>query len=342
MDIFMNKWILIRKSFLFQLLLIFGLQGCGGSDSENDWYDEPETEEEEINTETGGSSNTLSSNIWMTASCAQDENGVYFKSLFEFKADGQILYGYQDFQDASCTTATSETALPSSLLTTYTTGNTSTLQDGTSGTLITIAFTENNISTTVDGYYRITDQNTLCFSHNFAINTGRFEHINGPAEPMDYENCLTVHSVANGSNQNPNPNPNPQSGNLLGAWLLPTRCIAYDDGGTFNIMYQYTEDNRLLIAPLSYESDNCSGDGSGSMNDFIDTDPPTTYTELGEETLPNGTQGFKLRFSDNNGNVDGFYVIDNQQRVCLSYNLGLTDSNSTDIDYENCLVKLDQ
>ncbi|MET0122406.1 MAG: hypothetical protein ABW124_15315 [Candidatus Thiodiazotropha sp. 6PLUC9] len=340
----MNKGTLLRLSFLLPLAFIFALQGCGGGgggggDDDNDNSNNTDVEDTtDVDDSTDDNSvSDLSSKIWMSSNCIQDSSGVYFKSLYEFKANGEVLQGYQDFQDTSCTTRKDETFLPSSLMTTYTKGASETLQDGANGYLITIAF--NNV--TVDGYYTITSQDNLCFTSNFSINTADFSYEIIPSAPIDYNNCLTVHSDANGQDPNPNPNPNPQNSDLLGMWWLQTLCYASDTGGTHNIILKFTEDNKVLYATLPYESNDCSGNPSTSST-FMEFNSPTTYSDLGETTLANGTLGHNLRFSyASAGTDDGYYIFNAQNHLCLSYNLsGFSNNYTTDIDYDNCMVKL--
>jgi hypothetical protein len=330
----MNKGTILRLSFLLPFTLIFALHGCGGDSSDNS----NEKPDNTNNTDNSAGIN-ISSKIWMTSNCIQDDAGVYFKSLYEFTADGTILQGFQDFQDTSCTTPKDETVLPYNQLTTYTDGGSTTLQDGTNGNLITIAFSD---ILTVDGFYTITSQNTLCFTSNFSINTGDFRNIPGPAEPVDYNNCLTVYNATNNQSPNPNPNPSPspQNSELVGMWWLNTLCYISDTGGTHTVILKFTEDNKLLYANLPYTSNDCSGN-PGTSSTFMEFESPITYSDLGETTLSNGTLGHNLRFSGGSYSEDGYYTFNTEHSLCLSYNLGFNDDiNTTDIDYENCLPKL--
>jgi hypothetical protein len=334
-------------TLLMSLTLIIALQACGGGGGGGDKPNNTEETEETDNDSDNDNDNdnntnntTIESKIWLTANCIQDNSGVYFKTLYQFNTSGEVLEGYQDFQDTSCTTPTTETVWPSNTLTTYTKGASDILQDGATGTLITLAFSSNAANVTVDGYYTITDQNTLCFTTNLSINTGDFSYQNIPSPPIDYDNCLTVHSEASNSNPDPIPDTNTQDSVLLGMWWLRSICYASDTGGTSNVILKFTPDSKLLYATLPYESNDCSGTPS-DYSDFIEFDTPTTYEDLGEMTLPIGTLGHGLILSNSSDTIQGYYIFDANKDLCFSHNLGFgTGTSSTEIDYDNCLVKL--
>jgi hypothetical protein len=273
----------------------------------------------------------------MTSECIQDPNGTYYKSLYQFTSDGQVLYGWQNFQDTSCTTS-ANTVLPSNNLGTYQNLGSQTLPDGTQG----YGFRFTSEGTSYDGFFALTDNNTLCFPTNLSFRTeGRYVNPEDTSPSVDYEHCLTIHSSSN-PNPDPNPNPTPDTGSatLQDIWLLRNICAPLDNGGYALWLYQFTEDSRLLYAGAVFDNENCEGDSTTS--DFYEYEPPVTYSYLGETTLADGTQGHSIQLSNGTATINGYYIIDSQDRLCVSHNLefATTGSTSTDIDYEHCMNRI--
>jgi hypothetical protein len=251
---------------------------------------------------------------------------LIFLGLMDINARGfsKCIYsGFQYFQDTSCSTPKEETNLPDKHISEYKLGGNTTTEDGTNGNLITLDF-ESNV--TVDGIYTITSQNQLCFTSNLSINTADFSFKAGAAGPIDYNNCLTLHSAENNQGQNP------QNSNLVGIWKAHTLCNPSDAGGTYQYALEFTKDNKVQGLNIPYATDDCSGEPGNASNATT-----YTYTDLGETTLPNGTTGHSLQYISSDSSTQGYYTFDNENNLCLSYNLGFSDNNSTDIDYENCL-----
>jgi hypothetical protein len=274
----------------------------------------------------------------MTSDCNQGTDG-YYKTLLEFTADGKILAGNQGFHDSSCT-STADTIFPYSEARTYTQGTSQTLEDGASGYSITVGGFEGG--GTASGYYTITAQNALCFSTNFTVNTGMFSSDGTTSSQINYNSCLSAHSDTDtGSTPagptTPGPGPTtpttPQDSNLVGIWWLRSTCFAMDDGTSAEAIMKFTAENELHIALFPYQGSSCTGDSTASVFELLGM-----YSDLGPMTLPSGVSGYGLEY---NGE-DAYYVFDAENRLCLSYSMGFTESMSTDIDYENCLDRIDQ
>ena len=79
--------------------LILSLTGCGGGGDE-----EPTTNESDTPSDANSATSTLTSKLWLTSECLLNAGNNYIEGLYQFTSDGQILYGYQKFQDTSCST----------------------------------------------------------------------------------------------------------------------------------------------------------------------------------------------------------------------------------------------
>jgi hypothetical protein len=340
----------------FHCILALALAGCGGGGGGDGSPSQDNTENTTDNTDTTDTTdpvnpngNDITANIWMTSECRQDNAGTYYRSLYHFTSDSQVLQGWQDFQDSSCTTRADTILMPSNEFGTYRNLGSQILPDGAQG--YGLRYTDEGQS--YDGFFTLTGNNTLCFSTNITFRTQGL-HINtdDTSPSVDYEHCLSVHSSASPSpnpipNPNPTPNPNPSpspdigSTGLPGKWLLANVCKALDDGGSMLWIYQFTNDNRFLYAGAVFENGSCQGDGTAT--EFFELEPPVTYSYHGESTMQDGTQGHSIQFSNGSETYNGYFVIDSQDRLCVSYNLELTveGSDSTAIDYEHCMVKMD-
>ncbi|MEJ2619195.1 MAG: hypothetical protein P8163_02790, partial [Candidatus Thiodiazotropha sp.] len=118
-------------------------------------------------------------------------------------------------------------------------------------------------------------------------------------------------------------------------------CIPMDDGTYALAAFQFTDDNRVLIATAPYQDSTCQG--SSSTTGYYEYNPPWTYIDQGPVTLPDGTQGYGLQVSDGSETVNGYFTMGSQNTLCVSYIFGFTaleESDSTDIDYSNCLAPL--
>jgi hypothetical protein len=321
-------------------------EGDTGEDTEGDTSEEAEGHTDE---ETGDSTATgisISAKIWMTSDCNQGDEG-YIKTLFEFTADGSILAGHQGFHDSSCT-STSDTIYPYNEARTYTQGAIQTLQDGTSGYPITVAGFDDG--GTADGYYTITAQNELCFSTNFTVNTNVLSSDGTNTSEINYNNCLTAHGEAAGGSTPTDPTTN--SGEevvefLHTEWLADNICYPDDNGeGSYQRFFQFMFNGLVLNSSfLDYSTPDCTGE---SRPDHIAwTEDQGEFVDLGEETLADGAVGHRIQMTNPATNLSetvGYYVINDMDQLCLSYNLGLnsdTNGSSTDIDYEHCLKPYD-
>ena len=108
---------------------------------------------------------------------------------------------------------------------------------------------------------------------------------------------------------------------------------------------EFTDDNRVINSELVFMTSDCSMDG-----ELIDRNSQDDggYNDLGEETLSDGTLGHRIEMSNLNSDTEeslvGFYVIDQTEQLCLSYNFGINNdasSSSQDIDYEHCLISIE-
>ncbi|MET0051206.1 MAG: hypothetical protein ABW095_09015 [Candidatus Thiodiazotropha sp.] len=337
----MNIRICKQPSILLVVAVMLALVGCGGGGGDNDTPSNSNTDDSsDPVTDTDMS---ISASIWMTSRCKQDNLGVYFLSLFQFTSDGQVLMGYQDFQDSSCSTRASTQLLPSENNGSYTVLGSETLQDGTPG---------HRMNATIDGktndvYFAITTENKLCFSPNLVLQTVDGTFVGNPTPELDYQNCLSVHSPVDNSSPDPDPNPNPtpdpdpadQLTSLEGTAWIASNCVDY---GTVyaKLMYQFSG-NELTIGAMGYDNASCQGEGT--FPGFASYTTSLYYTDLGSTTLPDGTQGYGLRLTNGIDYTNGYYTFTEQNRLCTSYAFDLSnidDSNtSLDIDYANCLTR---
>jgi hypothetical protein len=329
------------KRYVLALHLIFALvlTGCGGGGGGDNDPPSVDNTTDTVNQD----SNDITAYTWMTLDCIQDNYGTYYKSLYQFTSDGQVLHGWQDFQDSSCTARADTNLLPSTDFGTYQSLGSQTLPDGSQG--YGLRYTGDGES--YDGFFTLPDNNTLCSSSNISFRTEALYIDPDDTSPsVDYEHCLSIYSSNNPNpnpNPDPNPNPNPDVNNtgLEGKWLLWNMCIPLDSGGYALPIYQFTEDDRLLYALAEFENDTCQGDSTASS--FYEFDPPATYRYQGEATLPDGTQGHSIQLADGTETNNGYFIIDPQEGLCVSYSLELTveSSESTDIDYEHCMIRID-
>ncbi|MGD9172145.1 MAG: hypothetical protein PVI97_19165 [Candidatus Thiodiazotropha sp.] len=352
----MIKRKLLRIVLLLYIFFALVLAGCGGGDSDNpssvnDTENTTDTNDPETTLDSNDpvdqNGNDITANIWMTSDCMQDNTGTYFKSLYQFTSDSQVLQGWQDFQDSSCITRADANLLPINDSGAYQNMGSQALPDGTQG--YGLSYTHDGNS--YDGFYALTDDNSLCFSTNISFRTdGRHINPDDTSPSVDYDHCLTIHSSTNPNpDQNPNPTPTPiptqgpdtGSVGLQGKWLLWNVCMPLAAGGSALLVYQFTDDNRFLYAVAGFDNDTCQGDGTTS--DYFEAEPPITYSYQGEATMPDGTQGHSIQLTDGSETYNGYFVIDSQERLCVSYNLEITveSAESTDIDYEHCMVRVD-
>ncbi|MES9831066.1 MAG: hypothetical protein ABW139_02385 [Candidatus Thiodiazotropha sp. DIVDIV] len=293
------------------------------------------TTSDEDNEDREEASKKISANSWMTPDCLRDNAGQYYRALYKFTNDGEVLSGKQSFQDTSCSTQTNDTILPHSFTGTYEIMDGETLEDGTDGFSFDF-FVQNR---TIHAYFRQTDNSTLCFSNNlrFRADTVNIE-TRSTAPSVDYDNCLKAYRNSDNSDPDPGPNPSP-SASLQGVWGLKTQCRVNDAGKHFFWLLNFTQDNRVLEAYAFFNNDNCSG--TAQATDFSDIN--LNYTDLGEVTLPNGGQGHQMRLTQGTNSFEGYYTFDSQNRLCISHSFTLTrtDNPSTDIDYNNCFSRPD-
>jgi hypothetical protein len=160
-----------------------------------------------------------------------------------------------------------------------------------------------------------------------------------PSSVNDTENTTDTNDPETTLDSN---DPVDQNGNDITANIWMTSDCMQDNTGTyFKSLYQFTDDNRFLYAVAGFDNDTCQGDGTTS--DYFEAEPPITYSYQGEATMPDGTQGHSIQLTDGSETYNGYFVIDSQERLCVSYNLEITveSAESTDIDYEHCMVRVD-
>ncbi len=330
-----------QPTIFIVVAMMLALTGCGGGGGGDDApppnSNADETTDPVEDTDTDISSQ-ISSSIWMTSMCRQDNEGTYFHSLVQFTSDGQVLMGWQDFQDSSCSTRASTQLLPSENSGSYSILGSETLQDGTPG--YKMHATIDGI--TNDAYFAITTENKLCFSPNLVLQTVEGSFTANPTPTLDYQNCLSVHSSVDNPNPNPTPDPDPvsQDTTLEGTTWMTSNCIHFS-AGYGKIIYQFAG-GEITYAILDYNSASCDGDAS-SLSSFTSLDPAIYYSGLSSATLPDGTQGYNLRLSNGTDTTDGYYTYGEQSRMCTSYafDFAIVDASneSLDIDYTNCLIR---
>jgi hypothetical protein len=205
----------------------------------------------------------------------------------------------------------------------------------------------NDNAQSADAYFRFLDEETLCFSNNILLETEVIDLEQGDGSSIDYEHCLTYHSTVDDQPPSPQPDSNSVSSQLQKHYWLADDICYHSEGevSSFMRIFEFTDDNRVVNTELVFMTTDCSMEG-----EIIDrsTQGDGSYIDLGEETLSDGELGHRIEISNPNSNTDeslvGFYVIDQTEQLCLSYNLGInndTSSSSTDIDYEHCLVSID-
>jgi hypothetical protein len=333
-----------QPTIFILVALMLTLVGCGGGGgNDNDTPPDSNPDDTTDPVEETDTSNSISASIWMTSLCKQDSAGTYFHSLVQFTSDGQVLTGWQDFQDSSCSTRASTQLLPSENSGSYTILGSETLQDGTPGYKMNATID----GITNDAYFAITTENKLCFSPNLVLQTVDGSFTGNPTPALDYQNCLSVHSGVDNPNPNPNPNPTPdpdpvtQDTTLEGTTWMTSNCINFNTGYG-KIIYQFAG-GEITVAKLYYNNANCAGDAS-SLSEFSSVESAAVYySGLSSATLPDGTQGYNLRLTSTEGTLDGYYTYGEQSRMCTSYafDFALVDASndSLDIDYTNCLIR---
>ncbi|MCG7870703.1 MAG: hypothetical protein N0C81_12130 [Candidatus Thiodiazotropha lotti] len=277
----------------------------------------------------------IRANMWLTPDCLQDNSGQYYRGLYKFTDDGEILSGEQGFQDASCSTKTNETTQPRTFSGSYAVLDSETLEDGTDGFSFDYSIETRNIL----AYFRMTDSETLCFSNNLEFRADVVNIETGSVDPrVDYRNCLTLNRSSDDNDPDPNPNPGPAV-NLQGVWVLSTQCRVNDAGNHYYWLVDFTQDNRVLEAYAFFNNTDCSG--TTTATDFSDIN--LTYTDQGEATLPDGRKGHQMRLIQGVNSFDGYYTFDAQNRLCISHSFTLTrtDNDSTELDYNNCFSRPD-
>ncbi|MET0029578.1 MAG: hypothetical protein ABW101_18255 [Candidatus Thiodiazotropha sp.] len=275
----------------------------------------------------------LQANNWQSSDCMRDNNGTYRKGLYRFGDDGQLRLGYQAYQDSSCSTRANDQHSPDSIQAGYEMQGEETLFDGSDGYAIDLDILGNSINS----YFNLRDSDTLCFADNVTFEAnGLSAEINNSASYIDYDHCLSIYS----SNNDPNPNPNPvTNANLQGIWVLGTQCRVNNTGDHFYWIMQFRDDGHVFQAYAFFDNANCSGTTTSTT--LAELDPVLTYTDLGEATLSDGRQGRQMRLSQGANNFEGYYIIENQNELCVSHSFTLTGSGltSTDIDYNNCFTR---
>ncbi len=338
----MNIRICKQPSMFIVVPVMLVLVGCGGGGGGGD--DKPPSgNTDDTSDPVEDTSQSISSRIWMSSLCKQDNEGVYFLSLYQFTSDGQVLMGYQDFQDSSCSTRATTQLLPSDNKGSYTVLSSETLQDGTPGHKMNATID----GRTIDAYFAITTESKLCFSPNLVLQTVEGTVIGNPTPTLDYQNCLSVHSSVDNPSPDPDPNPNPtpdpdpadQITGLEGTVWIASSCVNL---GTVyaHLIYQFAG-NELTVGGMGYDNESCQGEGT--FSGFTSNTTSLYYTDLGSTTLPDGTQGYGLRLTNGIDYTNGYYTFTEQNRLCTSYIFDLSmidDSNrSLDIDYTNCLTR---
>ncbi|MES9860227.1 MAG: hypothetical protein ABW157_00515 [Candidatus Thiodiazotropha sp. LLP2] len=167
--------------------LILSLTGCGGGGDE-----EPTTNESDTPSDANSATSTLTSKLWLTSECLLNAGNNYIEGLYQFTSDGQILYGYQKFQDTSCSTP-EEQITPNYFVGSYQILSEETLHDGTYGLKIQVDIDDNSYV----GYLSQTEQDKFCTSENILFSTiGLYYDVNA-ASSINYENCISGYSLVN-------------------------------------------------------------------------------------------------------------------------------------------------
>ncbi|MET0091119.1 MAG: hypothetical protein ABW068_14075 [Candidatus Thiodiazotropha sp.] len=270
---------------------------------------------------------------WQTSDCLRDSAGLYFKGLYRFTDEGKINSGYQTYQDSACTTRANDSRMPDSFRADYEVKEEETLFDGTRGFGLDLFIQ----GAAVNGYLSLKDDKTLCFSNNMVFRANElYATLAEDASYMDYDHCLSVFDSSN----DPNPNPDPvTNANLQGIWVLGTQCRVNNSGDHFYWIMQFRDDGHVFQAYAFFDNASCSGTTTSTT--LAELDPVLTYTDLGEATLSDGRQGRQMRLSQGANNFEGYYIIENQNELCVSHSFTLTGSGltSTDIDYNNCFTR---
>jgi hypothetical protein len=294
------------------------------------------------------------------------------------------LRGAQMYEDETCTTPGSGYKKPEShqyVITIYSIGAMETLADGTSGYPLHIEETivwpdmpeptdptnnDDDMSqdqeeddnptgdvTIVDAYIGLPDSQTLCFSSNVFFDT-EVSMLNpeGDASVVDYERCLvlygSVEDLPDASVPFPETDPEEETVELTNTgWLADNICYPEENGlGSYQRVFEFLFTGIVLNSSfLDYTTPDCTGE---SRPDHIAwTEDQGQFSDLGEETLSDGVVGHRIQITNPATNLNetiGYYVINDMEELCVSYNLGLnSDANasSTDIDYAHCLKSYD-
>jgi hypothetical protein len=140
-----------------------------------------------------------------------------------------------------------------------------------------------------------------CFSTNLSFQTTGIDlDLHDTSPSIDYENCLSIHSPVE-SAQPPGPTSTPENSSsaLQATWLLASMCISLEDGLYGLLMYQFTEDNRVLIGVAAFDNDSCQVRGAKNRTNGVvifstgykDTLNSKAHLKLlpQRKTLPNST-----------------------------------------------------
>ncbi len=270
---------------------------------------------------------------WQTSDCLRDSDGLYFRGLYRFTEEGQIHSGYQTYQDSACTTQANDSRMPDSFRADYAVKEEENLLDGTRGFGLDLFIQ----GATVNGYFNLKDDKTLCFSNNVVFRAYELNaKLAEDASYMDYDHCLSIYSASN----DPTPNPDPvTNANIQGIWVLNTQCRVNSAGKYFYWIMQFRDDGHVFQAYAFFDNSTCSGTTTSTT--LAELDPVLTYTDLGEGTLSDGRQGRQMRLTQATKNFEGYYIIENQNELCVSHSFTLTGSGftTTDIDYNNCFTR---
>jgi hypothetical protein len=169
------------QTLLFLTILTL-LIGCGGGSNDSD----PTPENNSDSTpENNSFPEQLQSSIWLSSECLSNGNVNYLKGLYQFTTDSQILFGYQEFQDSSCTTPTEQTQ-PYLNAGSYIVHNSETLQDGSSGYEIEIIVDTQSHT----GYFSTIDEDRFCTSNNLNFSSIGLYIDQSSNSNLNYETCL--------------------------------------------------------------------------------------------------------------------------------------------------------
>ncbi|MES9941203.1 MAG: hypothetical protein ABW104_11140 [Candidatus Thiodiazotropha sp. 6PLUC2] len=170
----------------FLLNIVAGCSGGGGDD------EEPTANEANTQSDTNSATSTLTSKLWLTSECLKSGKNHYIKGLYQFTSNGQILYGYQEFQNKRCSIKAEQT-VPNYFIGSYRVIGKETLQDETNGLKIRIDIKDNNHI----GYLTQTQQNRFCVSENIFFSTlGLYFDANATSN-INYKNCLSDSNAIN-------------------------------------------------------------------------------------------------------------------------------------------------